>query len=694
MSTYTTREQWQSLYDDPVINGLRKVAIDKLQEEGNQVYPGTKNAAKEIWALCVAVADKVKGNHTEIHTGSSWKLGAAGHRYFSVTSVSIAGQTITVSKGSHDEEYDLKYFTENLSYFNNEYHGHVNVMHLTKGNDKQRWITHVLPMLSLGIFQASGKNWIDISDLNKKDKNFKEFLAGRPGKNDLLNGVSLTGHFDTKQEMIDIINLGEEMNRQITEICKLLDLRKNVILEGVPGTGKTWIRNKIREKMRATLESTTFHPAKTYEEFVGGIFPKNNDGELQFHYLEGTVSKIANKAMNDEEKDAKYILFIDEINRANIPMVMGELLTIIESTKRTVPDGDDALKDKSTAGSTWEVAVHTEPNRTKYLRLPSNLYFLATMNTSDRSVLSMDAALRRRFAYYRIETKLIPAGKSEMKKLLQASESETFWKKRKLFGVDELFEKLFDILADVNENILGEKIGPDAMLGHSYFFVGKDEVASLSNEGAVSEILQLSILPQIADILTSMNETDYEIVTEINSKLKPLEDLGASHYRLKEPINNKNSLDIAVTVVRISYDDAFYDPEVLFEKDESIFRTKGKGVCSYIQHVGEGKVKVLIGSTIGSKMPKRVSDQECKQGLVERKIISSRDDVTWVFVKEYEFETNNRIGRLASGRDTFEGPPFWKNNQDKNLRDYYPDVIQLMSNEDKKKLRSKTNGSN
>jgi hypothetical protein len=318
------------------------------------------------------------------------------------------------------------------------------------------------------------------------------------------------------------------------------------------------------------------------------------------------------------------------------------------------------------------------------------------MNTSDRSVLSMDAALRRRFAYYRIETKLIPAGKSEMKKLLQASESgerETFWKKRKLFGVDELFEKLFDILADVNENILGEKIGPDAMLGHSYFFIGEDEVASLSNEGAVSEILQLSILPQIADILTSMNKTDYEIVTEINSKLKPLEDLGASHYRLKEPINNKNSLDIAVTVVRITCDDAFYDPEVLFEKDESIFRTKGKGVCSYIQHVGEGKVKVLIGSTIGSLF-KRDSDQKCKQDLVERKIISSRDDVTWVFVKEHEFETNNRIGRLASGRDTFEGPPFWKNNQDKNLRDYYPDVIQLMSNEDKKKLRSKTNGSN
>ena len=252
---------------------------------------------------------------------------------------------------------------------------------------------------------------------------------------------------------------------------------------------------------------------------------------------------------------------------------------------------------------------------------------------------------------------------------------------------------MFGALAEINQNVLKKKIGPDAMLGHSYLFVGEDEVESLSDEEAVSEILQLSILPQIADILTSMNKTDAGIVMEINSKLRPLEDLGASHYVLKEPIDNKNSLDIAVTVVRVSYDDAFDDPEVLFEKDESIFRTKSKDVCSYIQHVGEGKVKVLIGSTIGSLF-KRDSDQDYKQDLVERKIISSRDDGTWVFVKEHDFESNNRIGRLVSGRDTFDGPPLWKNNQDKNLRDYYPDVIQLMGRADKEKQRGKTNASN
>jgi hypothetical protein len=177
MSTYTTKEQWQSLYDDSVISGLRKVAIEKLQEDGNKVFPGTRNGAKEIWALCVAVADKIKNNHTDVHTGRSFNLGKAGHKSIFVTSASITGQTITVRLESDDDEYDLKYFTDNLSFYNNNYHGHVNVMPKNNegGTSKQLRITHVLPMLSLGIFQATGGNWIDIENRNDKKKNFNRF---------------------------------------------------------------------------------------------------------------------------------------------------------------------------------------------------------------------------------------------------------------------------------------------------------------------------------------------------------------------------------------------------------------------------------------------------------------------------------------------------------------------------------------
>ena len=371
----------------------------------------------------------------------------------------------------------------------------------------------------------------------------------------------------------------------------------------------------------------------------------------------------------------KYILFIDEINRANIPMVMGELLTIIESTKRVSPDGNDALTNKPTKDSIWEVAVHVEPELTKYLRLPDNLYILATMNTSDRSVTSMDAALRRRFAYYRVETMLVKSAKNDVKAILEnkkSGQTQYFWKSRNLLGKDGLFETVFEILADINQNILKKKIGPDAMLGHSYLLVTEDEVENLRDEEAISEMLQLSILPQIADILTSMNRTDSEIVNEINTILKPLSEIGACSYLLKEPTNNKNSLDIAVTVVRTKHENKSYDPEILFRKDKSIFRLETKGVCSYIRHVGGNMVRVLIGSTIFSSH-KRPTDHAIVQDLENREIISPLDDGTWEFVKEYE-DTNNRLGRIVSGRETFDGPVLWKNYQGKSLREYYPTV--------------------
>ena len=671
--SYTTREQWQSLYDDSQISELRKIAIDKLNEPGNQIHPGTNNAAKEIWDLCLAVADRVKGNHTNIYSGRSYGLNEEGYVYLRVVSVDNSKQTITIANSDNEEtETDEKMFTDCLKQCEHNYGGFVNAFHHSKyGSRDILKLSKLLPMLSLGIFQKGGENWLDLCH--------EDVYVGRSNKenDNISEGISLTGHFGDKQEMSEIASLGEKIKNQISEIVELLELRKNVILEGVPGTGKTWLRNKVKEKMNATLETTTFHPAKTYEEFIGGIFPQNENGKLHFNYLPGTLSNVANQAMKDQS-GKKYILFIDEINRANIPMVMGELLTIIESTKRVSPDGNDALTNKPTKDSIWEVAVHVEPEFTKYLRLPDNLYILASMNTSDRSVTSMDAALRRRFAYYRVETMLVKSAKNDVKVILENTkpgQTQYFWKSRNLLGKDGLFETVFEILADINQNILKKKIGPDAMLGHSYLLVTEDEVENLSDEEAISEMLQLSILPQIADILTSMNRTDSGIVNEINTMLKPLSEIGACSYLLKEPTDNKNSLDIAVTVVRILYEDKSYDPEVLFGKDKSIFRLETKGVCSYVRHVGGDKVRVLTGSTIFSSH-KRPTDNDRVQDLENRKILSPRDDGTWEFVKEYE-DTNNRLGRIVSGRKTFDGPVLWKNYQGKSLREYYPTVAEL-----------------
>ena len=118
-----------------------------------------------------------------------------------------------------------------------------------------------------------------------------------------------------------------------------------------------------------------------------------------------------------KDESGKNIFFIDEINRANIPMVMGELLTIIESTKRVSPDGNDALTNKPTKDSIWG-AVHVEPELTKYLRLPDNLHILATMNTSD----DQSPQWMRHYAgdlHIQIETMLVKSAKNDVKAILE-----------------------------------------------------------------------------------------------------------------------------------------------------------------------------------------------------------------------------------------------------------------------------------
>jgi len=467
--------------------------------------------------------------------------------------------------------------------------------------------------------------------------------------------------------------------RDVDEICKLLKLRQNVILEGVPGTGKTWIRDEVAEQMNlqeGEMEVVTFHPASTYEEFVGGIFPisKGDSNTLLFEYQEGVLTRFANTAMGKPGRD--HILFIDEINRANIPLVMGELLTIIESTKRTKPgSGEIALNNGPTNedDSPWEVAVHveTDDTKSKYLRLPSNLYFLATMNTSDRSVVSMDAALRRRFAYYRIETKLTEKGQEEMWAALKGD----WWGDKK-----DTFDTVFSVLTKINQ-LLKTEIGPDAMLGHSYLFFSEGEVDGLDENQVVSEMMELNILPQIADTLTSMNKTDQNSVDSIN---KLLSKMPASMFRheLKAPTSGGKSLDIAVTVVRITESEVYSDPRVLFDKDDTVFRYKVTirdeklkppefPEYAYIRHIGPNKeVEILAGSAIvppgESFSAQYPNDKNLREEWVMNETILLVQNDFGIFNKKHQVNSPTMAGRFVCGMRTFRGTLF-KNKLGNNI---------------------------
>ena len=303
----------------------------------------------------------------------------------------------------------------------------------------------------------------------------------------------------TGNNIMLLVTAPNTSNNITDDIVRLLCSRKNVVLEGVPGTGKTYQKDQIQKlspDRELKIEEMTFHPSTAYEDFIGGLVPKiigqDQTQELGFEYEEGILYKLAKEALFNPDKD--FLLFIDEINRANIPKVMGEVLTLLENSKRVAPKRQDADSDRNwdemIAANECDWTINLQSHR--QLILPSNLYILATLNTSDRSVISMDSALRRRFAYYRLE----PI--SDMSKLPSTMD-----------------KSLFEIWKNIN-NSLETYIGPDAMLGHSYLF-------DFKKYNDLKELFELSLLPQLADILNATAPSDLKALKADIEKELPAE---------------------------------------------------------------------------------------------------------------------------------------------------------------------------
>ena len=194
---------------------------------------------------------------------------------------------------------------------------------------------------------------------------------------------------------------------------------KNVIFYGPPGTGKTYTTakraveicktesekeltdyseimeryNELKEKNR--IEFITFHQSYGYEEFIEGIKPvvsneddesdSENSQEIKYEIVDGIFKKFCDEARKAQDKENnEYVFIIDEINRGNISKIFGELITLIETTKR--------------AGK--EECISTKlPYSKEEFTVPDNVYIIGTMNTADRSIALMDTALRRRFKF-------------------------------------------------------------------------------------------------------------------------------------------------------------------------------------------------------------------------------------------------------------------------------------------------------
>ncbi len=159
---------------------------------------------------------------------------------------------------------------------------------------------------------------------------------------------------------------------------RAIERKGQAILYGPPGTGKTYIAEKLARHLiggdNGFSEVVQFHPAYAYEDFVQGIRPQTrDDGSLSYPVVPGRFLDFCSKARS---RKGKCVLIIDEVNRANLARVFGELMYLLEYRDREIP-----------------LASGGE------FRIPSNVRIIGTMNTADRSIALVDHALRRRFAF-------------------------------------------------------------------------------------------------------------------------------------------------------------------------------------------------------------------------------------------------------------------------------------------------------
>jgi hypothetical protein len=260
----------------------------------------------------------------------------------------------------------------------------------------------------------------------------------------------------SKEEFLSEVFMEEDTYDTLVE---LLSSKKNVILQGAPGVGKTFAAKRLAYSIMEKIDPdrvkmVQFHQSYSYEDFILGYRPDGTAFSLQ----QGPFYQFCKLAERDP--DEQYFFIIDEINRGNMSKIFGELLMLIEADKRGVNHSIQLIYGN------------------EKFSVPKNVYIIGMMNTADRSLAMIDYALRRRFAFVELEPGFTTEG---FKKIIELADNEKF-------------TKVIQVVREMNEYICKSELGSGFQIGHSYFCVS-DSIGDRN----VENIVRYEILPLIKE---------------------------------------------------------------------------------------------------------------------------------------------------------------------------------------------------
>lgn len=347
--------------------------------------------------------------------------------------------------------------------------------------------------------------------------------------------------FDDNEQNFEI----ENVNQQEEIRNNIVRRGQNLLVYGVPGSGKSWtVKNKLCPP-NAEVRRVVFHPEYTYGDFVGKILPTSSEtGEISYQFIPGPFTSILKEAYNHSDKE--YVLIIEEINRGNAPAIFGDSFQLLDRIR----DQSEAQSSKLPIGCSQYgifnenmAKVIFEPNsedgensdsskaiKNREIRIPANLSIIATMNTSDQNVFTLDTAFQRRWNMMQVKNSFEDKDPNFINhKIL---DTDVTWMVFCTF-INNLILESNSRLSSMEDKRLG------------VYFIGIDDLDFYSD----APNLNMVSVPNLDEIVSESNEKKEGVLDTVKDK------------RLKESFSQK--------VLKYLWDDAFkFNREKLFNVEQ------------------------------------------------------------------------------------------------------------------------------